>query len=31
MHRVNEEIQLDQNKPNVEDIASKMTDERGPY
>ena len=31
MHRINDEVQLDQNKPNVEDIASKMTDERGPY
>ncbi len=31
MHRVNDEVQLDQNKLNIEDIASKMSDERGPY
>lgn len=31
MHRVNDEVQLDQNKLNIEDIASKMTDDRGPY
>ena len=31
MHRVNDEVQLDQNKLNIDDIASKMTDERGPY
>lgn len=32
MHRVNDEAQLDNNKLNIEDIASKLTEEtRGPY
>ena len=31
MHRVSDEVQLDQNKLNTEDIASKMSDDRGPY
>jgi dynein heavy chain len=31
MHRVGDETQLDQNKLNIEDIASKLSDERGPY
>ena len=31
MHRVNDEVQLDQNKLNIEDISGKMSDERGPY
>lgn len=31
MHRVSDEAQLDQNKLNIEDIASKMSDERTPY
>jgi len=31
MHRVSEEVQLDNNKLNIDDIASKMSDDRGPY
>lgn len=31
MVRVTDETALDQNKLNLEDIAGKMTDERGPY
>ena len=31
MVRVTDETALDQNKLNIEDIASKMSDERGPY
>lgn len=31
MHRISDEAQLDQNKLNIEDIASKMSDDRGPY
>lgn len=31
MHRVNDEIQLENNRLNIDDIASKMTDERRPY
>ena len=31
MRRVGDEAQLDQNKLNIDDIASKMSDERGPY
>ena len=31
MVRVFDETSLDQNKLNIDDIASKMTDERGPY
>ena len=31
MHRVNDEVQLDGNKLNIEDIAGKMSDDRGPY
>jgi len=31
MHRVSDEAQLDQNKLNVEDILSKMNEEKDPY
>jgi len=31
MSRVNDECSLDSNKLNIEDIASKITDERTPY
>lgn len=31
MARVTDETALDQNKLNIDDIASKMSDERGPY
>lgn len=32
MHRVNDEAQLDSNKLNIDDIASKLgEDSRGPY
>ncbi len=31
MRRVGDEAQLDQNKLNIDDIASKMSDDRGPY
>jgi hypothetical protein len=31
MLRVTDETALDQNKLNIEDIAGKMNDERGPY
>merc|ERR1712048_1088511 len=31
MSRVNDEAQLDSNKLNIEDIASKLSDERTPY
>jgi hypothetical protein len=29
--RVTDETDLDQNKVSIEDIASKMSEERGPY
>jgi len=32
MHRVSDEAQLDSNKLNIDDIASKLgEDQRGPY
>ena len=31
MTKINDEIQLDQNKPNMEDIVSKLGEDRDPY
>jgi hypothetical protein len=31
MHRVSDEVQLDTNKMNIEDITSRLSEERGPY